>query len=1009
MIEFLIKRPIAVIMCTLSFCILGALAYFSMPVSLLPDIDIPYISVQISYPNHNARSIENSITKPLRFELSQLSGLKTIKSESREEVAEIFLEFDHSTKTDYAFIEAHEKMDGMISQFPRDLSRPLIIKEKPSDIPAFYINVFPKEAFYRQGKEFHEFSEFIRNSIKMRLEQMEEVSMVDMSGLSYSQIVIEPKPNILRTLGLEYADISRAINDHQIKTESIKFSKGYYTYHLRLLSTELSLERIKKISINKNGKKYRIEDLASIQEEKGNSRSMFIHHHKRAISLAIYKQSESRMQQLKIEMDKTISDLQKQYPDLEFSYERDQSQLLSFSLNNLIQTLVLSMVMAFLMMFLFVRPYKLVAILALSIPLTIIISFFFLQLAHISLNIISLSGLILSVGLMIDNTIIVIDNINQHKGSSKHIDSAIISGTNEIIRPLISSVLTTIAVFLPLITISGLAGALFYDQAIAISISLLCSLLVSILIIPVLYGLVITNHDRVSMSKISNSLLNAYERSMHVLMKRKIWVIIITLLFIPITVLIFQKLEKRMLPEFEEHDLMAAIEWNENISLDQNKKRIQYFLNEIQPIPAQSSAYIGKNEFLLSQNLLKSNEAALLYIDFQQSIQRDELEPKLQSLLHQDYPLANMKIFPSENIFNRIFGEEEIIQQALIRNTESQNIHEDLSFEINSLIQENSYLISPTLETKYNYQISIFHENLLLYHVDYSLLVNKLTILFGGRMIEEIHLSHQPIKIILREPPVGIFESWRSESIVNSKGVTVPLSHLIEIRKTQTPHTIWADQQGEYLSCQAIIPIAPPIFEEILQSLEKKINNIEVSMVDGTAEQIHLFSELIKILIISLLLLYLILAAQFESLFLPFIILLELIFDIAGALLFLYVFGISLNIMSGLGIIVMSGIIINDSIIKIDTIHKSFLKTKDVNLAIKSGGHRRFLPIILTSLTTILALLPLLFFSGMGVDLQLPLAISIIGGLSIGTLVSLYLIPILYYYYSVLISKRGGS
>lgn len=1007
MIEFLIKRPIAVIMCSLSFCILGVMAYFFMPVSLLPDIDIPHISVQINYPNHNARSIENTITKPLRFELSQLSGLINIQSESREEGAEILLEFDHSTKTDYAFMEAHEKIDGLISQLPRDLSRPLIVKEKPSDIPAFYINIYPKEAFYEQGKDFHEFSEFIRNSVKMQLEQMKEVSMVDMSGLSYAQIIIEPKPHILRTSGIEYADISRAIQDHQIKTESIQFSKGYYSYHLRLLSTGLSPEKIKRISLHKNGKRYRIEDLASVKEEKGNSQTLFIHQHQRAISLAIYKQAESRMQELKSGMDETISELQKQYPHIRFSYERDQSQLLSFSMNNLLQTLVLSMLMALLMMFLFVRPYQLMAIIALSIPITLIISFFFLHLAHLSLNIISLSGLILSVGLMIDNTIIVIDNINQHQSSEKNLDSAIVSGTNEIIRPLISSVLTTIAVFLPLVTISGLAGALFYDQAMAISISLLCSLLVSILIIPVLYGLVISKQDQITSSKISNSLLKAYERSMPALMKKKAGVIILTLLLIPLSLWIFQKLDKGILPAIEEHDLMAAIEWNENISLDENKKRIQFLIQKVQPFPVQSSAYIGKNEFLISQNKLKSREAALLYIDFQQNIQRAALEPQLQSLWQRHYPLATMRIFPSENIFNRIFGEEEILQQAIIRNTESQNIQEDLSFEINALIQENSYLTSPTLETKYNYQISIFHENLFLYQVDYSLLVDKLKVIFGGSMIEEIHLGHQPIKIILREPPMDIFDSWMSESIVNSEGVSVPLSQLLDIQKTHTPHAIWADQQGEFISCQAMTPLAPPIFDEILQTLESRIQNIEVRQVDSTAEQKHLFSELSKILLISLLLLYLILAAQFESLLLPLIILVELVFDIAGALIFLYVSGISLNIMSGLGIIVMSGIIINDSIIKIDTIHKTFLKTKDVHQAIQSGGHRRFLPIILTSLTTILALLPLLFFSGMGVDLQLPLAISIIGGLSIGTLVSLYLIPILYYYYSVIITKRG--
>jgi len=255
----------------------------------------------------------------------------------------------------------------------------------------------------------------------------------------------------------------------------------------------------------------------------------------------------------------------------------------------------------------------------------------------------------------------------------------------------------------------------------------------------------------------------------------------------------------------------------------------------------------------------------------------------------------------------------------------------------------------------------------------------------------------------------NLFNKLEIATIINNDGIKYPLKEFISIHKTHRLKSIKSDQKGEFFDMEISNPGSFEDLKKRFTELMNSTGHFDVDFHGSILENKVLFSELLFVLLISLALLYLVLAAQFESLLLPLIILMEIVFDISGALLFIYLFNSSLNIMSALGIIVMMGIIINDSIIKIDTIKRTYLNNPVLVEAIMEGGRRRFNPIIMTSLTTILALVPFLFFDGIGVELQLPLALSIIGGLLVGTIVSLFFIPIMYYYFARVTSCMFGK
>ncbi len=1006
MVKFLIARPIAVIMSVLVLSVLGLIAFFTMPVSLLPDIDIPVITVEINYPDADARTLENTIVKPLRQELMQVAHLENIESNTYDGSAEIIMHFSYSERIDYANIEVNEKVDHAVPLLPRDMPRPQVLRKKPSDIPLFYLNVVPSDQFLKRHN-FTEFSQYISSVVVRRLEQIEEVSMVDISGIVQNQIVITPDKEKLTALGITLNDISNAVLNENLNLTDLSFREGYFVYTLRFKKSLQTVDDFKNIKIIKNDKIFLLGELAKIENKPFSGGGMFFHNGKRAVSLAIYKQADARTALADKKIKKVTQELSDEVQGIEFERERDQTKLLIYSLNNLQQTLLLGMLLAMGIMFLFYRRPQLPFVLALTIPVSLIISFFFLYLAKISINIISLSGMILSVGLMIDNSIVVIDNINQYRLKGYDVFEASVSGTNEVIRPLISSILTTVAVFVPLVALSGIAGVLFYQQAITIVISLTVSLLVSIMVLPVFYCIFSKKGKPWSPSKFSVKMLNFYETSMRYVMGHKILSVIVFLIFIPLGILFFLNIQKNRFPKITQTDLVVNINWNEPVTLSENRIRTRNLENELSDKIKAFSAYVGAKGFLFSDEVNNTVESATVYLNFGKPVNVDEIKSILLQFVGKRYPSASLEFSRSENIFNAVFGSKTSLLTAKFRPEKNIPVTADFINEIKDSLEK--YNIPGNADYGLNtiYLIMPDLSNMLLYNVDYNDFVSGLRFLFGGVTVATISSGNNMLPVVVRSNNINIQKIFSSQTVPNKLSKEIPLKSLAQYKMVNRIKKISADKKGEFFP----VDFSTSVKNEPVDSLIKKVNSImrdaRISWTGFLMNRTLLFREFAFVLLVSIVLLYLILAAQFESLSLPFIILIELVFDISGALILLYILNLSLNVMSVLGIIVMSGIVINDSIIKIDTIQKELKKGVLLSNAIYTGGQRRFFPIIMTSLTTVLALIPLLFYGGLGVELQLPLAVSIIGGLTLGTFVSLYLIPVLFYIFSPGTSRKN--
>ncbi len=1000
MVNFLINRPIAVIMTLVAFLVIGAITTMQIPVSLLPPIDIPEITVQISYPNSGAREMENTIVKPLRRQLLQVNHLKNINSETRDGNAIIKMQFAYNTDIHLAYIETNEKIDGIIGMLPRNMERPKVLKASASDIPVFYVSIVPGQSYHNKNNDLINLSRYCDNVLKKRIEQLSEVAMVDVSGLEYPEIVITPDREQLRSLNLTNADIERTLKNNNLTLGNILIKNGQYLYNVRISADIKSVDDIRKLYLNTGNRIIQLRDIADVSVKPKQRKGMYLFGTTEAIVMTVIKQADAQMAEMHKELHTLIGQLQEENPELTINISRDRSQLLNFSMNNLKQTLLLGLLLSIIIMFFFMRDMKAPFLIGISIPASLVISLFFLYLSNISINIVSISGLILGVGMMIDNSIIVIDNINQYRQRGLNINQACIEGTNEVTRPLLSSVLTTVAVFIPLVFLSDISGALFFDQAVTVSVSLFVSLLVSIMILPVFYRMFYNKSKISSQKKEFSKFENKFENSVLYILKRKTIFLMLFILLIPAGIFLFKKIDKRFMPETEQTGLTANINWNEPIDLDESKKRIIELFGSLKIKTVTKDAFIGEQQFLLDNSFKNSVSGAQLYFKTETNKDVLHLENEVAAFLKNNYPDAAYGFSPEKNVFTMLFSEDKAPLIADIRAVNRNSFPDIMEVKklIDSIATVGKVINKNPVPQKTVINIFIDFEKLNIYDVSYSSLISKLRTVFSKNKAGILKSGKSFTDIMITEGSKDIYTTLQQAEVPNKNGKLISINSLITIDKKTDYKSINADRQGEY------VPVNLEADFNNYEELQKNITRLsgldtglEVTYSGSLFKDIVLFKELAVVLLISVLLLFFILAAQFESVRQPIIVLTEIALDISGALIVLYIFGSSLNVMSAIGIIVMSGIIINDSILKIDTINHYYKAGKPLKESISLGGKRRIKPILMTSLTTILALLPLLFFKGLGVELQLPLALAIIGGMIIGTIVSLYFIPLLYY------------
>ena len=997
--DFLIRRPIAVIMAFLAFCIIGVVTYSSLPVSLLPDIAIPQITVQASDANLSAREMENTIIAPVRKQLMQVVGLDEIKSEVRDGVGTILMRLKFGTNTDYAYIEVNEKIDAAMNYMPHGTTRPKAIKASATDIPVFYLNIGLKEGNGTQ-QQFLEMCSAVENIIRRRIEQLPEVAMADMTGVPAQCLTITPNESLMKSYGLSISDIESALQNNNIEAGSMRVKDGVYEYTIKVSTLLRNKTDVENIYMRCSDRYIQLKDICSVEMSTKTEQGMSVANGNRVVTLAVIKQADEGMDAMRKRIGEIVWQFEHQFPNLTFSISRNQTELLDYTISNLKQNLLLGFLLIIVVTMFFMGGLRTSLVIGISMVVSVVITFIPFYLSGKSLNIISLSGLILVVGMMIDNALIVSENISQWRRRGVTMRVACVGATREMITPLLSSSLTTIAVFVPLVFVPGIAGAIFSDQAFSITAGLGVSYLVGIVLLPVLYRQFSSaKSQRENTDKNIRLVSTFYDKGFDFVVKRQKLILTFSLLMLPLCWLMFKFIPMSRMPEIEHSELTAHVEWGSEITAEENSLRTEALLQATRSISEEQCAYVGIQDFIVeSSNDLSQTEAELYWRLSHPDSVRVVME-RTMAWLAANYPNSSLTFAPPATILEKIFdtSEPDVIAQI---STHGRELDSEEIRNIERIVRGVSPETHSTrLAFKNVKNIIINREALEIYNVSINQVRQLIEKTISGSLVTTLHSynSYMPVCISGSKQTIENLLANGAVTIIDNSGVKseIPLRQLVSEQQTEELKIISAGKDGEYI---------PICFYEVAngESLSTSIRDavkdfdIDVSFSGAFFSNKKMMNQLIVILIISIMLMYFILSAQFESFLQPLVVLAEIPIDTALALVVIWLSGHTLNLMSAIGIIVSCGIVVNDSIIKIDTINELRKAGVPIMEAIHTAGNRRLRAIVMTSLTTIGAMLPILFTNDIGSEMQKPLAIAMIASMVVGTLVSLFIVPLFY-------------
>ncbi|MEX1135257.1 MAG: efflux RND transporter permease subunit, partial [Balneolales bacterium] len=1005
----LLKRPITAIMLIIATFIFGYVALTELSVDLLPDVDAPTLLVQAEWSGASAREIEMRINEPLEGALSSIPNLVGSQSYARQGMGFIALEFEWGHNMNLAFLNAREKLDQVRYALPQQADRPTLVYSNPSDEPVAVLSVTSRDQSDPDYDTRLALKNWTEQILSRRLEQEDGVAQAITVGALKPQVRIQYNPRLIDRYDLTIDEIQSRVSDANLQSASGELQDGWYRYSLNIESRINSLDDLNRLPLKTVGGEriLRLSDVAEIRMDEEDPTSFSMVDGNQVLTVMVKKDYDSNLVQVYQHMLPILDQLQEQYPGIDLRVLSENATFIDNTIKNLLQTLLLGGVLAFFVLFFFLNDPRMPFTIGIAIPVSIFLTFFVMYLAGIQLNIISLSGLTLGIGLLVDNAIVVLENINRHKAGRRSLFEAAATGTKEISLAVTASTFTTISVFLPLVFLGGFEGAFFRDQALTLSISLLASLLVALMILPVL---VLKFKGKSPNKRSSPTLftrgieraLSTYESMLSYSLKNPLPVIGCFLLAAVLAVLAFLYIPKELIPSTEEQKLRYRVTLPGNTALFSSRRAAISLGDQLQSAGNLSGVMV-LGGYTDETNLNRLADEGLNRFTMEIPVSSPEHAGRVRermSEITQNQPDWSVEPLSALPLFENLLGQSPapvVVQIVGLEREYSALQAQELRESLQGM-DESWELDLHHAEQVDTYHLHFLQDRLLFYNITENDVIDFMESTARGNLLTEWTRNDESIEIRMFSNRNQSFSP--DELVIPSRGRNIPLRELARIERVAEPEQLERVNQTPVLSYLSGITMADWSWNraEIQETLDRfsMESGLEV-MVTGTAIQIEsLLNDMRRLLMISLILIYIILAIQYENLKYPMIILFSVPFAWIGSMLILWSFGVGLNILSFMGILILTGIAVNDAILKVDFMRRYYEETGELKEAIHKAGRHRFRPVVMTTLTTILGLLPMVIPIGDGYEFRQALALALMGGMISSTALTLFLIPMIF-------------
>jgi HAE1 family hydrophobic/amphiphilic exporter-1 len=1036
MLRSVIQRPIAISMCFLALVLIGALSYKRIPVDLLPSIVYPRLTIVTTYEDVPATDLERLVTQPIEQVVTALADVRRVDSRTREGVSIITVEYEWGTEMDFANLHLREAVDRVAFRrdFPETADRPVILRWDPTSRPISILVLTGTD-------RLEELTEFATEVVKPAMEQVDGISQAEVVGGTEREIRVEPDPRKLAIYGVSIADMRTALAQSNVSFPGGKIRQGPLHLSLRIAGEFEAVDEIGKTEIPRAGRpSIRVSDVARVLDTTREPEGATLLGGEPVVSMLIYKEPEANTIQVATEVDRALEVLESEASTFSYRFVYRDAEFVRASFEGLLQSLVVGAFLAFLVLFLFLNDTRSPVVVGISIPVSVMITFGLLHFGKVKLNLMSLGGLSLAAGMLVDNAIVVLENVNRHIRESlarraagaadpdasgdafapaderRLVADAAERGTREVGRAVVAATLTTIAVFFPVVYVPGIAGAFFRDQALTVTFSLAVSVAAALILQPMLSARVLRTEGLEPrgvfklFSKGIARLYDAYHRLLARAVVRPVPMLVGLAVALVAAGLVTTRLDRHFLPERSSGDLRLDIELPAGTPLEETTAfvtELSEWIDEGSEVKA-VFAQVGRTEqTLAAMQDYASPATARVRVVFgptrgayragQELIA--ELEERLARVPGLTFAFHEEGIGLGELLSQGgapfslgVIAEEPETAVAVAESLAARFRHVEglRDVEVDRVMGTSNVVVRLDRET-------IFRHGLVPDDV-----ADELRNRVAGVEATTFNEVEQRIDIAVRLPRDERRDLGRSldTPIRTPTGETVPLRSLLVIGEERPVRELVRRNQRRMVSVSANVDgrRLDDIWGDAMAAAEAAKVPPGVRLVRGGESEAmrESFTSLGWAMVLAVLLVYMILAAQFESFLDPLLIASVIPIGVAGAALTIGITGTSINILSMIGMLALLGIAVNDAIVKVDTIRRLRAEGMPGHDAVMEASRLRFRPILMTSATTILAMLPMAIGLGSGEQLQRPLALTIIGGLALTTCLTLLYTPILY-------------
>jgi len=1064
--RFSIDRPVTTAMFTLAVVLLGLVSLRRLSVDLLPNVSYPKLSVVTQYPGVAPEDMETLVTAPLEAAVSRIPGLQGVESISKEGVSYLTLEFAWGTNMDFALLHTREKLDGARDGLPRDVENPVIIALDPKDRPIMVLAVSGERGLV-------ELKEFCEELLKPRLEQVDGIGSADIAGGVEREIQIELDPRLLSLYGLSVEAVSTRIDAFNRGIQGGTIHKGRFKYALRVSGEFRDVSEIGEINLKttKDRGVIRLKDVAGVKDSVKEREGLTRLNGRESIGVLIRKESGANTVKVTRAAREIIEGFRGENPEVRIQTVSEQSKSIEEAIAATAGEIVEGAILAFLVLLLFLQEVKTPLIIGIVFPISIIATFNLLFFGNITLNIMSLGGLALGVGMLDDCAVVVSENIFRHRAFGKSMKEAADIGTREVGPAVTAAALTTVVVFLPVIYVHGVAGQLFKDAALTVTFSLMSSLVISLTLLPMLTsrkfgkrgigretaagmtgappvpggrprlrGFVrvmfkgLGSAIRFVMSfllqltayalhliglpfmpllrRIARSFNSGYERFIVVYHRSLVWSLdhkgaVLMPFFIFFAVMTFTgtRIKRELMPKLKTSSFEISLRTPLDYSIEQTADVVSSLETWLAQRPERRLTYshIGIVSGMEAINPDVSLNSARVFVETVSPAGVERLIETLRlkfpsfenvgfSIVREQSTLAEFLAFSSAEVELKVRGDDlDRLKQ----------ISSDLAGKLET-VPGIADINADVGEGKPEFLVKIRDEAL----ADYSDLTPAVVGSFivdavRGRVAGSFKEMEKKcdIRVRIEEGSRTDIDSLLNE-MVPYKNSSIPLRELVTAEVVRGPREIRRDdQQREFL---VTANLRGKKISQVMPAIRKAIDSMALPagfriLTSGEQEEMAgSFRSLVAAFLLAVLLNYMIMAAQFESLVHPLLILLTIPMGLCGSVLAMGLTGQTMNVISAIGMVVLLGIVVDNAIVKVDCTNRLRKEGAGLREAIVESSHVRLRPILMSTATTLIGLVPMALGIGRGAELLRPLGIVVIGGLAFSTLLTLVLIPVVY-------------